>query len=300
VKKPPKSLADPNQKPAQAVHQAPGSPANLAGHHLILVLHGKELSAWQADPAGKPKSLPIKDEARLSVPSLEKLESALADIAERLRGDGVVVAHTHWIADAAGRAWCAACATQPEHALNWQLFGWEWLAERFGWGNARPRDVAESFTRQVLPWLIGADDAAQRQHLKQARENEHLSEADRLKAERAALEKENQHLRDQNAALQQVDAQRLVSFLPALFPRVFTVLGPADIALLCGRVEAPHLPNPFPEPSEETLRTLQKRFRSLPHDQQRQIVSFVAALPQRQKMEPRPEMRERVQELEGH
>jgi hypothetical protein len=300
VKKPSRSLPDPNQKSAQASHQAPGSPVKLAGHQLILVLHGNEFSAWQADPAGKPKSLPIKDEARLSVPSLEKLESALADIAERLRGDGVVVNHLHWIADAPGRAWFAACATKPDHAPSWQLLGWEWLAERFGWGNARPRDVAESFTRQVLPWLIGADDAAQRQHLKQARENEHLSEADRLQAERAVLEKENQHLRDQNAALQQVDAQRLVSFLPALFPRVFTVLGPADIALLCGRVEPPNLPNPYPEPSEETLRTLQKRFRALPMDQQQQIVRFVAALPQRQKLEPRPEMRDCVSELEGH
>ena len=44
MKKPPKSLADPNQKPAQAVHQALGSSAKLAGHQLILVLHGKELS----------------------------------------------------------------------------------------------------------------------------------------------------------------------------------------------------------------------------------------------------------------
>jgi hypothetical protein len=299
VKKPPKSLADPNQKPAQAVHQALGSSAKLAGHQLILVLHGKELSAWQVDPTGKPKSLPIKDEARLSVPSLEKLESALADIAERLRGDGVVVAHTHWIADAAGRAWCAACATQTEPLANWQLLGWEWLADRFGLGSARPRDAVESFTDVVLPWLISADDAVQRQSLRRARENEHLSEADRLKAERAALEKENQHLRDQNGALQQVNLERLVSFLPALFPRVFTVLGPADVALLCGRVEPPSLPNPFPEPSEETLRTLQRRFRALPMDQQRQFVRFVAALPQRQKLEPRPEMREWVQELEG-
>lgn len=297
MKKPPKSLADPKQKPAP---QAPGSPVKLAGHHLILVLHGNEFSAWQAEPGGKPKSLPIKGEARLSVRSQEKLESALADLDERLRGDGVVVHRTHWIADAAGRPWCAACAAMAGgEAADWQLLSWEWLAARFGLEDASPWADTEAFSSQVLPWLINADDLAQRQHLKQARESEHLSESERLALERAEIVKESHRLREQNAALQQVDVERLVSFLPALFPRVFTVLGPADVALLCGRVEPPSLPNPYPEPSEETLRTLQKRFRALPKDQQRQIVHFVAALPQRQKLEPRPEMREWMYELEG-
>ena len=112
------------------------------------------------------------------------------------------------------------------------------------------------------------------------------------------MAQENDHLRAQNAALQQVDAERLVSFLPALFPRVFTAIGPADLALLCGRTEPLALPNPYPEPTEETLRTLQKRFRALSQEWQRQIVRFVADLPQRQKLQPRPEMRELVRDLE--
>lgn len=73
-----------------------------------------------------------------------------------------------------------------------------------------------------------------------------------------SLLQENESMRSQNAALQQVDTERLASFLPALFPRVFTVLGAADLALLCGRVEPLAIPNPYPEPSEEALRTLQK------------------------------------------
>ena len=155
------------------------------------------------------------------------------------------------------------------------------------------------FLRNTLPWLITADDAAQRQHRQQARESEHHSETERLAAERAALAQENDHLRTQNTALQQVDAERLASFLPALFPRVFTVLGPTDLALLCGRATPLSIPNPYPEPSEETLRTLQRRFHALPHELQKQIVGFVAPLPQRQKLQPRPEMRELVQSLEG-
>lgn len=300
MKKPTQSPTDQYEKPAQAAQPEPRPPAKPAVQHLILVLHTNELSAWQAAPSGKPKSLLIKGETRLSVPSKEKLDSAQADITERLRGDGVIVDHTHWIADAAGRPWCAACGTKAGHAANWQLLDWEWLADRFGLGAVSPWVAAESFTGQVLPWLISANDAEQRQHLQRARMGEHLSETGRLGAERAALEQENQVLRDQNAALLQVDLERLVSFLPALFPRVFTVLGPADVALLCGRVEPPLLPNPYPEPSEETLRTLQKRFRALPQELQQQIVRFVADLPQRQQMVPRPEMRERVHELEEH
>jgi hypothetical protein len=243
----------------------------------------------------------VKGEERLAVPNAEKLESALADLNERLRGDGVAVHRTHLIADAAGRPWCSACAAiAGGEAADWQLLSWEWLAARFGLEDASPWAVTESFSSQVLPWLINSDDLAQRQHLKQVRESEHLSESERLTLERAEIVKENHRLREQNAALQQVDVERLVSFLPALFPRVFTVLGPADVALLCGRVEPPRLPSPYPEPSEETLRTLQKRFRALSLDQQQQIVRFVAALPQRQKLEPRPEMRERVHELEGY
>ncbi len=311
MNRPSKNLAEENHQPAQAVRQALRSPARPASCHLILVLHGQELSAWQSLPDAHPRALLVKDESRLTVSSLEKLESAWADLDERLRGDGLVVDHVHWIADASARPWCAACAVKAaeaaeaaetakaDHRAHWQVLGWEWLAERFGLGAVSPWVAGDSFTGLIVPWLISATDAAQRQNLRRAREDEHASETDRLMEERLALEHENIHLRDQNAALQQVDLERLVSFLPALFPRVFTVIGPADVALLCGRVEPPSLPNPYPEPSEETLRTLQKRFRALPKDRQRQIVHFVAALPQRQKLEPRPEMREWVYELEG-
>lgn len=267
--------------------------------HLVLVLHANELVAWQVSWGSKPKMLPIKGEQRLPVRNTQELESARTDIAERLRGNGVNVACTHWLADAGGRQWCADSAVKAGNEATWQLLAWEWLADRFGLGNASPWEAAGTFADQVLPWLITADDSRQRQHLQNARESEHLSETERLATERASLAQENDRLRGQNAALQQVDIERLATFLPALFPRVFTVLGPTDLALLCGRVTPLSIPNPYPEPSEEALRALQRRFRALPHELQKQIISFVAPLPQRQKLQPRPEMRELVQSLEG-
>ena len=79
---------------------------------------------------------------------------------------------------------------------------------------------------------------------------------------------------------------------------MFTVLGAADLALLCGRVDPLSIPNPYPEPSEETLRVLQRDFRALPRQAQREIVGLIERLPQRQKLQPRPEMRELLFELE--
>ena len=275
-----------------------------ASTHLILVLHGNQLAAWQASALGsKPKALRIKGDTRAAVRDARTLETARADIADRLRGDGINVAYTHWLADAGGRQWCADCMAKTDNAGNtgnptWQILSWEWLAERFGFGDASPWETAELLVSQVLPWLVTADDAAQRQHLQLARESEHRSETEQLATERSVLLQANERLRAENAALQQVDVERLVTFLPALFPRVFTVLGPTDLAQLCGRVEPLSIPNPYPEPSEETLRTLQRGFRALPLQLQQQIVRFVARLPQRHKLQPRAEMRELVQTLE--
>lgn len=260
---------------------------------LIMLLHSHRLAAWQVRPGLGPEGVPIKGESCLSVRDARALASAHADLAERLRGDGVRIVHTLWVADIEGRQWCIA-----EQLATWQL-PWEWLAQRFGLGEVSPWDSPDVLGGQLLPWLVAADDAAERQQLQRTREGEHVSETERLTAERVLLAEDNERLRAQNVALQQVDAEYLATYLPALFSRVFTELGAADLALLCGRVEPLAIPNPYPEPSEETLRTLQKRFRALPSELQRQIAGLVASLPQRQKLQPRPEMRELLDELEG-
>lgn len=262
---------------------------------VVVLLHSQQISAWLALPGLlQPQALQIKGELRLKLRDAQSLASAHEDLAKRLRDDGLNIAHTLWVADHQGRQWCAA-----QSLASWQL-PWEWLAQRFGLGNASPWDAQdETWQARILPWLVAADDSAQQQLLQRSRESEHASETERLALERAALERENEHLRAQNAALQQVDAELLASFLPALYPRVFTAIGSADLALLCGRVEPLALPNPYPEPVEETLRTLQKRFRALPLVLQKQIAHFIDDLPQGQKLQPRPEMRELLDELTG-
>lgn len=273
-----------------------GKPGSLDEAQIVLLLYGGKLSAWKITLGLVPAELKIKGQAQLDVRDEQSLVSAYEDLVDRLRGDGVDMLHPLWIVDIKGRQWRTAGATTKSN--SWQL-PWEWLAQRFGLGDMSPWEKPKVLREHILPWLISADDDAQRRYLQHAREREHASEADRLAAERTELEQENERLRNQNAALRRVDVELLVSFLPALYPRVFTVIGPVDLALLCGRLDPVALPNPYPEPAEESLRILQKRFRVLPDDVQQQIVGFISSLPQSQKLRPRPEMRDLVEALAG-
>lgn len=273
---------------------------------LALILIDDTLHAWKlADPA-QYQPLPVLGQPQFKINDTQGLIGAWQDINERLRGeDDSDIALVHWLVDAGGRqSWLAGAAdlapSQPTpqcHQPPWQLIDWAWLCRRHGLPAA---PSSQQLKTQLLPWLLTTSQAVEQQQRQQALLDEHASESARLADERRSLQQENEALRAQNAALQQIDAEHLLSFLPALYPRVFTLIGAADLALLCGRLEPLPIPNPYPEPSEETLRTLQRNFFALPQALQRQIVRFVAQLPQRQKLQPRPEMRALVQQLEEH
>ena len=268
---------------------------------LVLVLYGEELAAWHLAPGKAPHPLSLQGQTRLRVETSRAIVSACDDVAERLRGDGTTVDEVHWLADEAGRQLWAGILPQLQESLGsprWQLLAWEWLAGRFGLTDSQPWATPGLLESELLPWLVTADNATERRQMQERLASEHHVVAGRLTADRAQLQQENERLRAQNVALQQVDAERLLCFLPALYPRVFTVLGATDLALLCRRVEPLPIPNPYPEPSEETVHTLQKDFRALPRALQQQIVRFVARLPQRQKLQPRSEMRVLLQDLE--
>lgn len=268
---------------------------------LAILCVENRLSAWYLASTTPPRRLNILGQKELNVLASETLSSAYVDLSDRLRDEGLPVGQVHWLIDRQGRAQWRTNLPQPQEVLGsptWQLLAWEWIADRFKLNDATPWTMPNWIESQLLPWLVIADDTDERHHMQEALARGHRTESERLAIERAELELENKHLREQNTALQQVDVERLASFLPALFRRAFTVLSGSDLAQLCGRIEPLLIPNPYPEPSEETLRVLQKDFRALPRQLQRQIVGFVARLPQRQKLQPRPEMRELLHELE--
>lgn len=274
---------------------------------LVIICVAKQMAAWQIDANLKPVRLPLQKQELLQIGAAHALAAASADLSDRLQG--CEIRQLHWLCDADGRKFWAESLSQTSSfsaPTPWQLLGWEWVSTRLGLahpahtGNpASPWNMGTKWVEnELLPWLLARDDAAERDQLKAARLLEHQNAAEKLAAERAQLQQNNLRLREENAALRQVDAERLVTYLPALFARVFTVLGASDLSLLCGRVEPLHIPNPYPEPSEETLRTLQKDFLALPRRQQQEIVDFITRLPQRQKLQPRPEMRSTLSELE--
>lgn len=274
---------------------------------IVILLLEHQLAAWKLPPFSPPRRLKMQGEATLQISSSEGLLQAFMDLTDNLRGDGFHPTEVHWIVDQESRIlWRDSQAGFGRHdSANWAAIGiwqnlsWEWLAERFGFSLTQNLDASEVMESELFPWLVTVDNAVERKQMRDALAREHQDEAERLAAERIKLHQENERLRAQNVALQQVDAEQLVRFLPALFPRVFTVLGATDLALLCGRVEPLPIPNPYPEPSEETLRVLQRHFRNLPREHQAQIIRFVGHLPQRQKLVPRSEMRELVSEMES-
>ncbi len=271
---------------------------------LFFVLLNNQLTAWSITSTHAPRVIPIHGENTARLNRADAFLTAVTDVLDRLQGEGTAVPVIHCLLDQEGFGFWGHVAKDLQQKMppncRFQALSWEWLTARFGIQSQPDAADKNTLTQLIFPWLISADDAAERQQMQAALVREHDSESARLASERVQLQQDNERLRAMNAALQRVDAENLVRFLPALYPRIFTVLGAADLALLCGRVEPLAIDNPYPEPSEETLHVLQKDFRNLPTHLQQQVVDFVKRLPQRQKLNPRAEMREMVYELERH
>lgn len=270
---------------------------------LILLLLDLHLTAWLAMPSGVPRDQPIEGERGwMPCTEAEKLVQSLDDLRSRLSVELGANYRLEMLHDDASRGQLTKALPKLADRLatcTWQIRRWEPLAPRC----ARQRSESappdrDWIAQNVLPALLASDDIHARQQMQEATQHEHASLTGQLQAERAQLQRDNDALRAQNEALRQVDAERLIVYLPALFPRVFTEIGGQDLALLTGRPEPYVLPNPYPEPSPETLHALQRDFRALPPELQRQIVAFVTRLPLHQKLKPRPEMRELVLDLE--
>lgn len=269
---------------------------------IIFIGVQKKLAAWHIKSLSTPKRQMLQGDAYLPITAPDNLVGALRDIEDRLKGDDSSYEVVHWILDQnMGQIWQKALpelqADQKGKTLT-QLVSWEWIKARLGL-HGDPFAIENTMLqKKLVPWLVSVDDAVERKQMQEALQQEHDNESQRLAQERARLEHENLQLREMNQALQQIELENLVRFLPALFPRIFKEIGAHDLALLCGHIEPANIPNPYPEPSEETIYVLQKDFRILPRRLQKQIVEFVVRLPQRQKIKPRPEMRDLIFDLE--
>ena len=271
---------------------------------LILLLLDQQLAAWLVMPGGAPREQRIEGEPGwMPCRTGDMLVQGLGDLRDRLGHELGTGPALEILCDDASRPLLTAALPRLAPLLadrDWQIQRWEPLAARCGRPRGEKRRPARDWiAEQVLPLLLASDDAHARQQMQTTAQREHAGLTEQLQAERARLLRENDTLRAQNDAVRQVDAERLIVFLPALFARVFTEVGGQDLALLTGRSEPYPLQNPYPEPSPETLHELQRRFRALPRELQRQVVGFMARLPQRGRLKPRPEMRELILQIES-
>lgn len=269
--------------------------------HLLLFLTDQKLSVWLYGKGLTPKSVPVQKQEAITIKSGQQLTNAWEDVSKRLHDEGRVLDQIHWVGDLAGIDLITAANPHKDDSIKpaaWQILSMNWLMSRVGAsaGNAAPD---QKWIKEILlPWLITEKHADERQHMQSVLAEEHEKKSTQLLREREVLKRENERLQAQNAALQQVDAERLARFLPALYSRVFTVLGGADLALLCGSVEPLNLPNPYPEPTEETLKVLQRDYRNLPRMHQQEIAGFISRFPHAQKLQVRPEMRDFLRDLQ--
>lgn len=268
--------------------------------NLIVCIKDNKLQALLQQGYSKAQVVPIYGDIEYKISNAKSITAALDDLDKRIKSNNQQLSFLYWLVDKpSSPVWQLASNTNDYQQFitntAWQYLSWEWLSTRF---NSKNGITDKSLIEQVIPWLVSMDDAAEQERMQKALEQEHQNESERLAAERATLQVQNEQLKAENAALRQVDKELLATYLPALFSRVFTVLGAADLALLCGSVEPLNIPSPFPEPSTEALRVLQKKFRSLPKAAQLDVVQLVQHLPHRQRLNVRPEMRELVSELE--
>ncbi|KAB7676159.1 hypothetical protein PCI56_08225 [Plesiomonas shigelloides subsp. oncorhynchi] len=268
---------------------------------LVLLLVEQHLAAWQILSQGAVHAVPIEGESEwLPIgESPSRVAQSISDLDERLGRSAPL-----WlIYDSNSQEMLESAIPQLVMHLkgrNWQILSYDIQQARFGAGEHEtglpPRDW---IAQEWLPILFAVDDFSERERIREATRLQHDQLSEQMLEKRQQLERENERLKRQALALRTVDAERLLTFLPALFPRVFSVINGRDLALLTGRIEPYDLQNPYPEPSEETLFTLQRRFKALTREHQLQIIALMAELPQRQHLKPRPEMREWVLLLES-
>lgn len=93
-----------------------------------------------------------------------------------------------------------------------------------------------------------------------------------------------------------LQGEMLLTFLPALYQKAFTVLNGADLAALINRKEPFNIPTPYPEMSGDALRKKQSEFCSLGPEDKSRIVALAGD--SKKYLQPRLEMRDIIRDIE--
>lgn len=176
---------------------------------------------------------------------------------------------------------------------RWQVLRWEpWRArcERLsGLECAAPLPSEDWLAQQLLPLLESTLELDAPPPASTRPEPSVADDPAQLQRARIGLQEELEAMRALVAALQQPTLEQLISYLPAVYRNPFVSIAPHDLALLAGQLHVPQIASPWPEPSTDTLLTLQNRLRRLPQGEAERLRHFCRQLPHR--LDVRAEMR---------
>lgn len=262
--------------------------------YLVLLLLEQQLACFVQSAQRGWRHVALDGETWRSLSSHYTLRHALAELDQHInRSDQLARFELQLIYDHASLAQldCLSGDLASVGCSTWQVLRWEPLRERAGGASLPPQPEPKCLLERVLPLLESTfhyQDSAlamERAHAQQ----QHQVLVQQLEAERAQLKSQLTELYGQVRSLQQPSVYTLVSYLPALYRQVFSIISPHDLALLAGSLEVPEIPSPWPEPSADTLLTKQAQLRQLPTAEAQRLRDFCQQLSHR--LEPRKEMR---------
>ena len=215
------------------------------------------------------------------------LESQLADVELNLIYDQDALAYLKNLPESLAALACK----------RWQLLRWEPLAARCS-ASTTANDPFEQnwLINSVLPVLQStfnyADQAFSAEHHRVVRDHQQSLES--LSAEIQGLAQDKAALQAQIEALQLVDIEQLLVFLPAIYRNFWGVINPSELALMVGSLKTLDIPSPQIEPSADTVKVLKKKLLNLPQRERNQLLSFCRQLPHN--LQVRGEMRDLLED----
>ena len=149
---------------------------------------------------------------------------------------------------------------------DWQLIKLDLLRNISGFA------LQDNLSEQMPKALLSLDMTATDQLDKLSKKTEDMNE------NVEALQREKTRLKAEIQSMQGVPLEYLVTFLPAIYKNFWSTIRPDELAILAGSLEAPSIPSPYSEPSQDTVLTLRKKMQFLPELEQQRIKAFCLSL----------------------
>ena len=258
----------------------------LCKHQVVALLH-RGASVDMQPIHAESDWYPVKD--------AKALKGALKDLQSRLEKDSEGAMQVNLVYDLASKDLLQSWPWESDVHWRWQWLAWEALATRAGLKQAEAPPVTrvrENLLPVVRDILEGRNDDDAHPVTDPVTEEKTGDPHEQI----AKLEQENRVLRSRLQDLPAVDPEQLVAYLPALYQHVYSELSGSDLALLAGRVEPFQIQSPYQEPSEDALHIKQRKFLSLPLDEQKKIVQLAQSASR--KLKPRLTMLATIRGLE--